>query len=53
MACWTFCGVPAVALPLMQGPRGLPVGVQLVGRRGEDGRLLRTARWLTGFVEQA
>ena len=50
---WTFCGVPAVTLPLMQGPRGLPVGVQLVGRRGEDGRLLRTARWLTGFVEQA
>jgi Asp-tRNA(Asn)/Glu-tRNA(Gln) amidotransferase A subunit family amidase len=49
---WTFCGVPALTLPLMQGPRGLPLGVQVVGRRGEDGRLLRTARWLTGFVEQ-
>jgi Asp-tRNA(Asn)/Glu-tRNA(Gln) amidotransferase A subunit family amidase len=43
---WTFCGVPAVTLPLLQGPTGLPVGVQLVGRAGEDGRLLRTARWL-------
>jgi Asp-tRNA(Asn)/Glu-tRNA(Gln) amidotransferase A subunit family amidase len=43
---WTLTGVPAVTLPLMQGPNGLPVGVQLVGRRGEDARLLRTARWL-------
>jgi Asp-tRNA(Asn)/Glu-tRNA(Gln) amidotransferase A subunit family amidase len=43
---WTLCGVPAVSLPLLQGPNGLPVGVQVVGRRGEDARLLRTARWL-------
>lgn len=43
---WQFCGVPAVSLPLLQGPNGLPVGAQLVGRRGDDGRLLRTARWL-------
>jgi Asp-tRNA(Asn)/Glu-tRNA(Gln) amidotransferase A subunit family amidase len=43
---WSLCGVPAISLPLLQGPNGLPVGVQLVGRRGEDARLLRTARWL-------
>jgi Asp-tRNA(Asn)/Glu-tRNA(Gln) amidotransferase A subunit family amidase len=43
---WTLCGVPAVTLPLLAGPNGMPVGVQLVGRRGEDARLLRTARWL-------
>ncbi len=46
-ALWTFLGVPAVNLPLMVGPNGMPLGVQLVGRRGQDGRLLRTARWLT------
>jgi Asp-tRNA(Asn)/Glu-tRNA(Gln) amidotransferase A subunit family amidase len=45
---WTLAGVPAVTLPLLTGPNGLPVGVQLVGRRGEDARLLRTARWLAG-----
>jgi Asp-tRNA(Asn)/Glu-tRNA(Gln) amidotransferase A subunit family amidase len=45
---WTLAGVPAVTLPLLEGPNGLPVGVQLVGRRGEDARLLRTARWLVG-----
>ena len=43
---WTFCGMPAVNLPLMQGENGLPLGVQLVGQRGADARLLRTARWL-------
>jgi Asp-tRNA(Asn)/Glu-tRNA(Gln) amidotransferase A subunit family amidase len=47
---WTYCGTPAVTLPLMQGSNGLPIGVQLVGRRGDDARLLRTARWLTGKV---
>jgi Asp-tRNA(Asn)/Glu-tRNA(Gln) amidotransferase A subunit family amidase len=44
---WTLCGVPAVTLPLLRGPRGLPLGVQLVGRRHDDARLLRTARWLS------
>jgi Asp-tRNA(Asn)/Glu-tRNA(Gln) amidotransferase A subunit family amidase len=43
---WTYLGLPAVTLPLLTGPAGLPVGVQLVGRRGNDARLLRTARWL-------
>jgi Asp-tRNA(Asn)/Glu-tRNA(Gln) amidotransferase A subunit family amidase len=43
---WTFCGMPAISLPLMQGTDGLPLGVQLVGARGADARLLRTARWL-------
>ena len=38
--------MPALSLPLMHGPDGLPLGVQLVGRRHDDARLLRTARWL-------
>ena len=42
----TLLGMPAVTLPLMQGANGLPLGVQLVGRRNFDARLLRTARWL-------
>ena len=43
---WTLLGMPALSLPLMQGANGLPLGVQLVGRRNFDARLLRTARWL-------
>ncbi len=44
---WSLCGMPAVSLPLLTGPSGLPVGVQLVGRRGDDARLLRAAEWVT------
>jgi Asp-tRNA(Asn)/Glu-tRNA(Gln) amidotransferase A subunit family amidase len=47
---WTYCGVPAVTLPLMHGGNGMPLGVQLVGPRGDDARLLRTARWLANRV---
>lgn len=43
---WTFCGMPALTLPLLQGANGLPLGVQLVAPRGGDARLLRAARWL-------
>ena len=47
---WTFCGTPAVTVPLLANRDGLPMGVQLVGRRGDDARLLRTARWLVGHL---
>jgi len=43
---WTLCGMPAISLPLLQSTSGLPIGVQLVGPRYGDARLLRTARWL-------
>jgi len=43
---WTLCGMPAITLPLLVGEQGLPLGVQLVGPRGDDAALLRTARWL-------
>jgi Asp-tRNA(Asn)/Glu-tRNA(Gln) amidotransferase A subunit family amidase len=47
---WTLCGMPALNVPLMTAANGLPLGVQLVGRRGDDARLLRTARWLVERV---
>jgi Asp-tRNA(Asn)/Glu-tRNA(Gln) amidotransferase A subunit family amidase len=47
---WTLCGMPAISLPLLQGANGLPLGVQLVGPRNGDARLLRTARWLAAQV---
>ena len=49
---WTMCGTPAVTLPLMEGSTGLPLGAQLVGRLGDDARLLRTARWLVNRVAE-
>ena len=47
---WTLCGMPAITLPILQGSHGMPMGVQLVGPRGDDARLLRTARWLVNLV---
>ena len=43
-------GMPALSLPLLQSKDGLPLGVQLVGPRNGDARLLRTARWLAARV---
>jgi len=43
---WTYLGTPAVTLPLLRSAAGMPLGVQLVGRRDGDARLLRTAQWL-------
>lgn len=48
---WALCGTPAITLPLLQGASGMPIGVQLVGPKGDDARLLRTARWLTKVTE--
>jgi Asp-tRNA(Asn)/Glu-tRNA(Gln) amidotransferase A subunit family amidase len=50
---WTLCGMPAITVPLMRGSQGLPLGVQLVGQRGDDARLLRTARWLVETLRTA
>jgi Asp-tRNA(Asn)/Glu-tRNA(Gln) amidotransferase A subunit family amidase len=47
---WTYLGTPAITLPLLQSEAGLPLGVQLVARRHNDARLLRTARWLVKYL---
>ena len=43
---WTLLGLPCIHLPFSTGKRGLPVGLQLVGRFGEDHRLLAIAQWV-------
>lgn len=45
-ALWTFLGMPCISLPLLE-LEGLPLGVQLIGARGGDAGLLRTAKWLS------
>ncbi|MET8678624.1 amidase [Streptomyces sp. NPDC004647] len=41
-----LAGLPAVSVPAGEGPNGLPVGIQLIGRPGGEGLLLRLARRL-------
>ncbi len=48
---WTLCGVPALNLPILQGPNGMPIGIQMISFRGDDARLFRTARWLLTLLE--
>jgi Asp-tRNA(Asn)/Glu-tRNA(Gln) amidotransferase A subunit family amidase len=43
---WTLLGVPCITLPARWRPTGLPTGVQLVGRSGDDGHLLACAAFL-------
>jgi Asp-tRNA(Asn)/Glu-tRNA(Gln) amidotransferase A subunit family amidase len=51
---WSLAGLPTVSLPLLRGAHGLPIGVQLVGRRGQDADLLSIAAWLSsaGLAKQ-
>jgi Asp-tRNA(Asn)/Glu-tRNA(Gln) amidotransferase A subunit family amidase len=44
---WTLFGVPCVTLPFGKGPRGLPLGVQLVGAYDGDTALLGWAHWVS------
>jgi Asp-tRNA(Asn)/Glu-tRNA(Gln) amidotransferase A subunit family amidase len=48
---WTYLGVPCVTLPLLEAD-GLPFGVQLIGMRRDEGRLLRTAKWLVEYLRK-
>jgi Asp-tRNA(Asn)/Glu-tRNA(Gln) amidotransferase A subunit family amidase len=45
-AVWTQLYMPCLTLPAGLGPDRLPVGVQLVGCRHGDGRLLTVGRWV-------
>ena len=38
--------MPCLTLPAGEGPDGLPVGIQLVGRRHDDAKLLDVALWV-------
>jgi len=43
---WTMLYMPCLTLPAGTGPNGLPVGIQLVGRRHEDRRLIDIGFWV-------
>jgi Asp-tRNA(Asn)/Glu-tRNA(Gln) amidotransferase A subunit family amidase len=45
---WTLLHMPCLTLPAGTGPEGLPVGIQLVGKRHADARLLDIGLWVEG-----
>jgi amidase len=42
LSTWTY--TPCITLPVFTGPTGLPVGIQLIGHRNQDHRLLEGAQ---------
>ncbi|UPJ76874.1 amidase [Bradyrhizobium sp. 187] len=44
LGVFNVTGHPSVSLPLAQSAGGLPIGIQIVGRFGEEGTLVRLAR---------
>jgi Asp-tRNA(Asn)/Glu-tRNA(Gln) amidotransferase A subunit family amidase len=44
-ALWTQFAMPCLTLPAGYGPDGLPVGIQLVGRRHDDAHLIEAGLW--------
>ena len=47
---WTQTGMPAVTIPSGRGPRGLPLGFQVVGRYRDDERALQVAAWCEAIL---
>jgi Asp-tRNA(Asn)/Glu-tRNA(Gln) amidotransferase A subunit family amidase len=49
-AIWTALHVPCITVPAGTGPHGMPLGIQIVGRRGEDRQTLAWAQWVAAAV---
>ena len=49
---WTLLGTPAVAVPGLLGPHGMPLGVQVVADRDDDAAALAAARSVGDVLAQ-
>ncbi len=47
---WTFTGQPAITFPMGLSDEGLPLGIQLIGRRFDDVGLFRAAAWCEAIL---
>src|SRR5271166_3368436 len=47
---WTSLHVPCVTVPAGAGPDGLPLGIQIVTRIGEDRQALAWAQWVAAAI---
>jgi Asp-tRNA(Asn)/Glu-tRNA(Gln) amidotransferase A subunit family amidase len=50
---WTALGVPCICVPSLTGPSGMPVGLQVVGRWGDDRRALSAASRIRQIMSPA
>ncbi len=47
---WTSLHVPCVTVAAGIGPNGMPLGIQIVGRQGDDRAVLAWARWVEAAI---
>ncbi len=50
---WSLLHTPCVHVPITRGPNGLPLGLQVVGRIGDDARTLACADWIEARLREA
>jgi Asp-tRNA(Asn)/Glu-tRNA(Gln) amidotransferase A subunit family amidase len=50
---WTLLGTPCVSVPGLRGERGGPIGVQVIGRRGDDTATLALATFVEAMLKKA
>ncbi len=49
---WTLLHVPCVSVPAARSPNGMPLGLQVIGRIGDDARTLACAEWIHSRLEE-
>jgi amidase len=52
-SAWTMLHVPCLTFPLMRAQGGLPLGLQLIARRGNDSAMLAHARLLEKILSSS
>jgi amidase len=50
---WTALHTPAISLPVARGPRGLPIGIQLIANIHQDEKLLLAAHYVLNQLGRA
>lgn len=50
MRLWTLLGLPSVNVPGLVDGDGMPLGMQVIGRAGDDRRTLQAAAWIEAAI---
>jgi amidase len=50
---WTALHVPCISVPVGHGPNGLPIGLQIIGRHGNDSNMLGIAKLISAYATYA
>lgn len=50
---WQAMGLPVVAVPGLRSPRGLPLGIQVIGAPRSEADLLRVAGWIQDSIHRS